>query len=159
MSLYYLVSKDCSVTIYNMSKSGSDISERLVRYKEYEKKNKFDYILLNFGGNDTLNSLKIGLENMIVYFQENTNTKVVILNEAIFNNLQSEELKIIESASKKYNVEFLDLSGFLKRKTDQDVGELWADFIHFSQFGHDEVSSWLTSKLSGKIRSHCKLNR
>lgn len=72
-----------------------------------------------------------------------TKKLVLILEPAQNKDITRDRHRIIRELAAARKITVIDLQAFLNQRMEEDAGMLWTDIIHFSQFGHENVATFL----------------
>jgi len=142
----------CRIDTVNMSQSGGTAKSLLKSYNKHWSDYEFDYILVNLATSDDEESFEYYYKELLITLDRNSQ-KVILLTEA---NDNSDRLRIkhdiIAKMARQLNLQLFDLQHYIDSSMTNSTGQIWWDFVHFNQYGHDLVATWLYLNLVNLIK-------
>tara|TARA_R110000868_G_scaffold258137_10_gene515428 strand:- start:5490 stop:7109 length:1620 start_codon:yes stop_codon:yes gene_type:complete len=142
---------ECLVSL-NLSISGAKAAEVAENFESNFLDFKPDLVIVNLSSNDDYLSLRTGLTKLLDLNQK-YGFKTIFLEEANSSIANKDEKGIVakhgimRDVAAKYAVPTLHLHEMIKANQNSELGVLWWDFVHYTDYGHRIVADWLTDKL------------
>ncbi|MCF8060166.1 MAG: SGNH/GDSL hydrolase family protein [Bacteriovoracaceae bacterium] len=140
----------CLVSL-NLAISGSNADELFKRYKDAFKLFSANLMVINLSNNDVPDNFGKKL-SLILDYNKGLNTKSILVKEA--NSIDHDNVnylrvkhEIMNEVGHNYNVPILPFHSAMSNLQNQDLGMMWWDFVHLTDFGQKLASDWLSKEI------------
>ena len=136
-----------------MSASASNSEKLKANYLSNWKDIEFDFVFINLGNNDRVEGFETNLTALIEILNK-TQSQIILMLEPNTKFNLAEKHAVIKKVARDFSLPVLDLNLFIQSPKIIDSGLIWWDFIHFTQYGHDLVGSWLFREFKKKFTTY-----
>jgi lysophospholipase L1-like esterase len=141
----------CLVSL-NLAKSGSNLKEIINQYRNHFSDFDPDLMIINIAHNDRKQAIEKNLP-ILLELNQKLGTKSIILEEAnsVVSDGKDDRLvnkhNLMKRIAAKYNVSTIPLHTKLQEIEAQELGVMWWDICHMTDYGQKVTADWLTKKI------------